>query len=104
MLRVSRAVTIRRGGDAAPLKYARVGATNRSYVTMHDTGLPGRPNTALSAHTARMVGLPGLSDTPWTRTPGCPKLSTTCAVMSRALTELPADRISTSLSARAWPP
>src|SRR5216683_1369399 len=102
MLRVKRAVTTRLGGAAAPLRYARVGATNRSYVTMHDTGLPGRPNTALSPHTARMVGLPGFNDTPWTSTPGLPRLSTTCAVMSRALTELPADRMRTSFSDRAF--
>ena len=30
---------------------------------MHETGLPGKPNTALPSHTARIVGLPGLSET-----------------------------------------
>ena len=48
-----------------------------------------------------MVGLPGFRDTPWTSTPGSPRLWMTCAVMSRVLTELPAERISTSLFARA---
>ena len=101
MLRVSRAVTLVRGGDAAPDRRASVGATNRSYVTMHETGLPGKPNTGFPSHTARIVGLPGLSDTPWTSTPGSPRPSTTWAVMSRALTELPADRMTTSFAASA---
>src|SRR5579864_8570072 len=102
MLRDNRAETVRRGSRVAPLRCTSVGATNRSYVTMHDTGLPGSPNTALPAHTPRIVGLPGLSETPCTRTPGSPRLSITCAVMSRLLTELPAERITTSFSLRAF--
>ena len=48
-----------------------------------------------------MVGLPGLNEMPWTSTPGSPRLAKTRAVMSRALTELPAEK--TSMSERASP-
>ena len=40
---------------------------------MQETGLPGSPNTGLSPIIARIVGLPGFSETPCTSTPGRPE-------------------------------
>ena len=68
---------------------------------MVDTGLPGRPKIGLPPAAARIVGLPGWIDTPWTSTPGRPSSPITCAVMSRVLTELPAEMISMSAVASA---
>ena len=51
------------------------------------TGLPGSPITALPPQTARIVGLPGRTFTPCTRTPGGPNSAMVRAVRSRALTD-----------------
>ena len=57
--------------------------TKRRKMLMHDTGLPGSPNTGLPSHIARIVGLPGRMATPWTNTPGAPSVLIALAVRSR---------------------
>ena len=71
------------GGAAVPSSAQMAGVMKRSKITMAETGLPGRPKIALPSHTARIVGLPGLTLTPCTSTPGRPSSPMTSAVMSR---------------------
>ena len=73
-----------------------VGRTSSPKTTIADTGFPGRPKAGLPSITPTMVGLPGFSEMPCTSTPGLPRLSITDAVMSRLLTELPAEKTSMS--------
>ena len=79
-----------------------VGLTSRSNTTIAETGLPGSPKTGLPCTTPTMVGFPGLTGMPWTSTPGLPRLLITVAVLSCALTELPAEKTSASDSSRPF--
>ena len=47
------------------------GATNSWNVKIADVGKPGSTTTGLPSLTARQIGLPGLSATPWATMPGC---------------------------------
>jgi hypothetical protein len=80
--RLTRACNLRRGTGPAPSIRRMVGVTNSWNMLMHETGLPGSPNTGLLLHTASIVGFPGRTATPWTSTPGRPSLLIVLAVKS----------------------
>src|SRR3990172_7015290 len=77
-------------GPRNPSNFRKAGSRNSPATTNALTGFPGRPTTGTWLHTARIVGLPGRIETPWTRIPGGPKVRMTPAVRSRTLTEDPA--------------
>ena len=56
------------GGQAGEARIT--GATNSWNVKIADVGKPGRITTGLPSVTARQIGLPGLSATPWATMPG----------------------------------
>ena len=58
------------GGKAARARIT--GATNSWKVKIAEVGNPGSTAIGLPSTTARHSGLPGLSATPWTSTPGDP--------------------------------
>ena len=62
---------------------------------------PGIPQTALFCAFARIVGLPGRIDIPWTSMLDCGKFESTSMVKSRVPTELPPEINTISDCARA---
>ena len=68
---------------------------------MAEVGKPGRTTTGLVPTTARQIGLPGLSATPWTRMPGAPRRATTRCATSPAPFEVPPDSTTRSAALEA---
>ena len=91
---VAATVCFRSAGRPA---YARItGARNSWNVKIADVGNPGRMTTGLRRVTARQIGLPGLSATPWATTPGSRSACTTRYEMSPAPLEVPPENTTTS--------
>ena len=64
------AATLCRRSAGRPAKARITGARNSWNVKIAEVGNPGRMTTGLPSVTARQMGLPGLSATPWATTPG----------------------------------
>lgn len=52
------------GGSSTPPRRHSTGMPITRNTTSADVGFPGRPNTGIPSHSARSVGLPGLSARP----------------------------------------
>ena len=72
------------------------GATNSWNVKIADVGNPGRMTTGLRCVTARQIGLPGLSATPWATMPGSRSACTTRYEMSPAPLDVPPENTTMS--------
>ena len=96
---VASTVTAASGGRPA---LARItGATKAWNVKIAEVGKPGSTTIGLPSATARQSGLPGLSATPCTTTPGAPSRETMRCERSPAPFEVPPESTTMSQSASA---
>ena len=85
------ASTLRDASGGRPALARITGATKAWKVKIAEVGKPGSTTSGLPSTTARQSGLPGLSATPCTTTPGSPSCDTTRCERSPAPFEVPPD-------------
>ncbi len=83
------ASTLRDASGGKPALARITGATKAWKVKIAEVGNPGSTTSGLPSATARQSGLPGLSATPCTTTPGSPSCDTTRCERSPAPFEVP---------------